>query len=188
MGILEILGLQGWTAAAPSTGETESVREIVARLGELPADRAHYVAAFAYVLGRVANADLHVSAVERERMERLVRELGDLDATQASLAVEIAAARVETFGATEDFLVTRELAETATRDQRRHVLDCLFAVSAADDSISGAEEAGIRQIASELGFSHREFVEARLAWSDQREVLRGLGPSGGDRQPDPVDR
>ena len=48
----------------------------------------------------------------------------------------------------------------------------MFAVSAADDSISTAEESQIRQIASELGFTHREFVEARLAYSEHREVLR----------------
>lgn len=182
MGILDLLGLR---VAAPgvAAGETDTVREIMARLGELPPARARFVAAFAYVLGRVAQADLHVSPAERQRMERLVRETGGLDATQAALVVEIAARRGEGFGATEDFLVTRELGEVATHQELRHILGCLFAVSAADDSISGAEEAVIRQISSELGFSHQEFIEARLAWSSQRDVLRGLpgrGPASGE--------
>ena len=54
----------------------------------------------------------------------------------------------------------------------------MFAVSAADESISTVEESQIRQIASELGFTHREFVVARLAWSDQREVMRRFRAGG----------
>jgi uncharacterized tellurite resistance protein B-like protein len=62
--------------------------------------------------------------------------------------------------------------------ERRELLDCLFAVSAADDSISSPEETQIRQIASELGFDLAELVAARSAWSGKREVLRGLKRPG----------
>jgi hypothetical protein len=48
-------------------------------------------------------------------------------------------------------------------------------VSAADETISSDEEAQIRQISSELGFSHAEFVNARLAYSARRTVLGGKG-------------
>ena len=48
--------------------------------------------------------------------------------------------RAQLAGGTENFLVTREFKEIATREQCRELLDCLFAVSAADDSISGVEE------------------------------------------------
>jgi hypothetical protein len=48
----------------------------------------------------------------------------------------------------------------------------VFAVSAVDDAITGEEENQIWQIASELGFSHREYIEARLAYSDKRTVFR----------------
>ena len=68
----------------------------------------------------------------------------------------------------------REFREISSPAERRQLLDCMFAVSAADDSISSAEESQIRQIASELGFTHREFVTARLAYSDQREVMRAF--------------
>ena len=60
---------------------------------------------------------------------------------------------------TENFLVTREFRAIATADQRRDLLDCLFAVSAVDESISSAEEAQVRQIASELGFEHPEYIQ-----------------------------
>lgn len=153
---------------------TDTVRRIAAELEALPPERARYVAAFAYVLSRVAHADLEISADETHEMEEIVRRLGHLPDDQAVLVVEIAKSQARLFGGTENFLVTRELAEMAEPEQKRELLDCLFAVSAADDSISSAEETQIRQIASELGFSHKEYVEARSAWSDKREVLRGL--------------
>ena len=70
--------------------------------------------------------------------------------------------------------MTRELRDLATREQCLELLDCLFAVSAADESISGVEETQIRQIASELGFTHSELVQARSAYNDKREILKGL--------------
>src|SRR4051812_50197158 len=49
-------------------GETESVHMIAAALGALPPARARYVAAFAYLLGRAANANLEVSESELGEM------------------------------------------------------------------------------------------------------------------------
>jgi uncharacterized tellurite resistance protein B-like protein len=177
MSILKMLGFapqDHGSRAGEREGETETVRKIVARLEALPPEQARFVAAFAYTLSRVAQADFDISADETRKMEEIVMEVGDLPEEQAVLAVGIAKSQARLFGGTENFLVTREFKEISTPQQRRRLLDCLFAVSAADDSISGAEEAQVRQIASELGFTHREFVDARSAWSDKRELLRGL--------------
>lgn len=175
MSILKLLGLQQ-DRNDEGPGETESVRKIVEKLESLDPKKARYVAAFAYILGRVANADLEISPTETRAMEETVQKVGDLPEDQAILVVQIAKSQHRLFGGTENFLVTREFLELSDPDQRKKLLDCLFAVSAADDSISGVEEAQIRQIASELGFSHRQFVEARAAYSDQREVLKPLRP------------
>jgi uncharacterized tellurite resistance protein B-like protein len=56
--------------------------------------------------------------------------------------------------------------------ERRQLLEWLFAVSAADDAISGEEDAQIRQIASELGVPHDEFIDVRMKWSEKRTVLK----------------
>jgi uncharacterized tellurite resistance protein B-like protein len=181
MSILEWLGLKGGggaAAAASSSGETDTVRKIVARLEELPAERARFVAAFAYTLSRVAHADLAISAEETAKMEEIVRRVGELPEEQAVLVVQIAKSQARLFGGTENFLVTREFKELSSPQERRQLLDCLFAVSAADDSISSAEEAQVRQISSELDFSHREYVEALSAWNDKREVLRRMRRPG----------
>ena len=181
MSILKTLfGMTDSTAHAASNagdtggGDTETVRRIVGELEALDADTARYLAAFAYVLGRVAHADLEISAEETAKMEEIVHGFGHLPEEQAILVVQIAKSQNRLFGGTENFLVTREFKEIASREQRETLLDCLFAVSAADDSISVAEEEEVRGIASELGFTHKEYVDSRARYSEYREVMKGL--------------
>ena len=152
-------------------GDTDTVRRIVGQLDAIEPQRARYLAAFAYVLGRVANADLDISDVETARMVDLVQRVGKLPEEQAVLVVAIAKSQNRLFGGTENFLVTREFRAVATDGERRELLDCLFAVAAADDAISAEEESQIWQIASELGFQHDEYVKVRLAYSDKRTVF-----------------
>jgi uncharacterized tellurite resistance protein B-like protein len=170
------MSLLGWlrTSAASSHehGDTETVRRIVGELDKLDPARARHVAAFAYVLSRVAGADLHISDVETARMVELVRRVGNLPEAQAVIVVEIAKNQNRLFGGTENFLVTREFREIASEDERRELLDCLFAVSAADDAITAEEEAQIWQIASELGFTHQDYLQVCLKYTDKRTVLR----------------
>jgi uncharacterized tellurite resistance protein B-like protein len=172
MGILHwLLGSESDPAVTDAAGESETVRKIVGRLEAMPPQKARFLAAFAYILGRVAHADRHFSGEETSAMEGIVRRFGDLPEEQAVLVVQIAKSQNRLFGGTENFLVTREFREISSHDERRQLLDCMFAVTS-------AEESQIRQIASELGFTHREYVKARLAYSDKREVLRPFRDEG----------
>jgi uncharacterized tellurite resistance protein B-like protein len=101
-----------------------------------------------------------------------VRDEGGLSEDQASLVVEIAKSRNLLFGGTENFLVSREFERMADRGQKMGLLRCLFAVSAADESISVAEDNEIRRIANELKLEHRDFIAARTAWRQHLAVLR----------------
>src|ERR671919_356810 len=82
--------------------------EVERALSDLEPARARYIACFAYILGRVARADHHVTPEESAEMERLVAERTGLPRSQAALAVQIATAHGLRHGGTEDFLVTRE--------------------------------------------------------------------------------
>jgi uncharacterized tellurite resistance protein B-like protein len=156
---------------AQSHGDTDTVRRIVGQLDALEPERARYLAAFAYVLSRVANADLHISDAETASMVELVKRVGNLPEEQAILVVAIAKSQSRLFGGTENFLVTREFRAVASEEQRRELLDCLFSVAAADEAISAEEEAQIWQIAGELGFTHAEYVTVRLRYSDKRTIF-----------------
>jgi uncharacterized tellurite resistance protein B-like protein len=171
------MSILDWLKSARPTdakghGDTDTVRRIVGELDRVDPSLARYLAAFAYMLSRVASADLGVSDVESEKMTEIVRRLGQLSDEQSVLVVELAKTQNRLFGGTEDFLVAREFRAIATDVQRHQMLDCLFAVAAADDEVSAEEEGQIRQIASELGFSHTEYVAARMAYSDKRSVFR----------------
>ncbi len=175
MSILKFLGVTPKTAAPDA--DTETVRRIVVQLEALEPHQARYLAAFAYILARVAYADEQVSDDETQRMEQIVTQFGGLTQAQSVLLVQIAKSQAGLFGGTEDFLVTRQFRDFSKLEERVQLLHCLFAVSAADDSISSVEEQHIREIASELGFSTNDFVAVRLQYSDKRAVLRNL-PGG----------
>ena len=76
MSLLRWLGLGG--GEGERTGETETVRRIATRLESLDPELARYLAAFAYVLARVAHADLSIDESEATEMERIVGTLAEL--------------------------------------------------------------------------------------------------------------
>ncbi|MFH1144313.1 MAG: TerB family tellurite resistance protein, partial [Candidatus Eisenbacteria bacterium] len=144
MSLLNLLGLAGDSASTQSPAPVSAtVREIVRELQALEPGAARYLAAFAYILSRAAHADLEISAAETRAMEEVVVRHGRLPAEQARLVVEIVKGRALLFASTEDFLVTREFKTISTVAQRIELLHCLFAVSAADDSITIVEEEAI---------------------------------------------
>jgi len=172
LSLLRFLGLGGH-GAQRAEGETETVRRITARLEQLDPERARFLAAFAYVMARVANADLRIADEEADAMCRIVAEVGGLDEGQASLVVEIAKTQERLLGGTEDYMVTREFRRISTREERGSLLECLYAVAAADGTISGPESAEILAIAEELGFTRAEALSLRSRYRDALPELRG---------------
>ena len=163
-------------ASADSAGndETATVRRIVARLEALPVAQRRFVAGFAYVLGRVANADLDISEDEVRLMEQNVMEVGNLPEPQAVLVVEIARNQAELYGGTEDYLVTREFARDATPEERERLLRCCFAVGAADRTITAAETAELDEIGQELGFTDAELRPIRAEYRDSMAAIQQM--------------
>ncbi len=170
MSILKFLGLQNQPEAAQ--GDTETVRRIAQELERLEPEQARYIAAFAFMLSRVAHSDLEISGEETRMMERIVTEIGGVPPEQAVIVVQIAKTQNRLFGATDNYLVSREFEKIASREQKMALLECLFAVSASDESVSVVEDREIRQIASELKLDHQDFIKVRSAFRDHLAVLK----------------
>jgi uncharacterized tellurite resistance protein B-like protein len=170
--IFDFLGLGNDPAKDRADGDTESVRRISASLERLEPDRAKYLAAFAYVLARVANADLDIDASETAEMERLLSVISDLSEAEIALAVEIAKSQSRLLGGTENYVVTREFRKISTQEQRGQLLQCLYAVAAADGTISTVESSEMVAIAEELGFTRAEANGLRSQYRDKLSVLQ----------------
>jgi uncharacterized tellurite resistance protein B-like protein len=152
--------------------ETETVRKITQALDKLDPGRAKFIASFAYLLGRIARADMNISAEETATMERIIMEHGAMPEEQAILVIQIAKTQNILFGGTENYLVSREFNSISSHEEKMILLDCMFAVAAADKSIATIEDNEISQIADELRIEHRDFISVRLKYREWLAVLK----------------
>lgn len=155
----------------PEQEEFAPLRGTLEALDHLEPERARYLGAFAYLLGRVAHADQHVSPEETAAMEALVREHGQLPPDQAMIVVQLAKTNNLLLGGTANFLVAREFSAVATYEQKLALMRCLFEVSATDEAISAAEEGEIHRIANELRINQPDLVALRVS---HRRYLPGV--------------
>ena len=146
----------------PDAPEHAPLRELLGTLEHLEPSRARHLARFAYLLGRVARADLQVSPEETRAMEALVVEEGALTAEQAIVVVGLAKSSNLLFGGTADFEVAREFAEAATHEEKLALARCLFRVASTDAAISMAEESEIHRIANHLKILPEDLTALRV--------------------------
>ncbi len=167
------------TTAETATGDTATVRRIVAKLEAMPPERARLVASAAYTLARAANADLDISADEIAIIEQELQARAGLDEATAVLVAEMAKLQAATVGGTEDYVVTREFANLATDEQKVAMVRACFVISAANGSISAEESSEVNQIANELGVPPETVNQIRADYHERlssvQEVRRVAG-------------
>ena len=149
----------------------EPLKDTLDALDQLEPGLARYLAAFAYLMGRVALADRSISPEETRAMESLVEEHGQLAHDQAALVVQLAKKSNVAFGATADFTVAREFSTLATYEQKLALVRCLFVTSAADGGISTTEEGEIHRIAQALRIDPPDLIALRVRFA---QFLPGL--------------
>jgi uncharacterized tellurite resistance protein B-like protein len=172
MSILDLIKQNFSTRREQQDTETVAIRKIIQSLDQLDQKRATFIAAFAYLLSRVAGADMHVSPEETRMMERIVMQQGGLPEQQAVIVVQMAKTQNRLFGGTENFLVTREFSTLARHEDKLRLLDCMYAIAAADKSISTVEDNEISQVADELRVEHHERIAIRSRYRDHLAVLK----------------
>ncbi|MDO5632155.1 MAG: TerB family tellurite resistance protein [Paracoccus sp. (in: a-proteobacteria)] len=127
--------------------------------------------AVAALLVRVARADDHYTAAERERIDRVLarrRGLNPEEATARRLAAEMIEAE-----APDTVRFTRLVKERIALDDRIGVIAAMWEVAYADNQRSAGEESLIRLVAGLLGVTDRESAVAR------QQVMARIGvPEG----------
>jgi uncharacterized tellurite resistance protein B-like protein len=105
-------------------------------------------------------------------MEHIIMDRGRLPEEQAILVVQMAKTQNILFGSTENFLVSREFKAASRHEERMALLDCLYAVAAAENLVSTVEDNEISQIADELRIEHADFISIRSKYRDRLAVLQ----------------
>ena len=156
-----------------TAGKTASVKQIAAALSSLPPARARFLAAFAYLLGRAAFANLSVSEAEKAEMKRLGSVAG-LDPDTTRLVVELALMQAGEFGATEDYLVTREFKAISTMEERLRLIRACFLVMAADDEVDANEAWLVNRVAEELDVERTDLNAIRAEFHERLSSVRSV--------------
>lgn len=166
-----------WLGVSRDTSDPDNrLGEIEAVLAPLGTERARHLACFAYILTRPARADHAVTDGEAKQMSEIVMRHAGVTETEAEAIVRIARDAARQSGGTEDFIITREFERTASREEKLHLLDCLFSIGAADQSILTVEDNEIRRVASELKLDHADYINVRRKHLEHLEVLRKRTP------------
>jgi uncharacterized tellurite resistance protein B-like protein len=152
---------------ADPTGDTATVRRIVAKLEAMPPEQARLIASAAYTLARAANADLDISDEETAAIERELQSNEALDEATAVLVTEMAKLQAKTVGGTEDYVVTREFKALADDAQRVAVVRACYAVMAANGTISAEETGTVNEIADELDIDEDVLRTIRADYHEQ---------------------
>jgi hypothetical protein len=71
------------------------------------------------------------------------------------------------------------LRDRASPEEKQALLHSLFAVAAADETITVPEEESIRQISRELLLTNDEYLGIRTAYSEKRAVMKREAPPPG---------
>ncbi len=172
MSLLRFLGIGGNTNGREN--EPASLVEISTQLDALPAEQARFVAAFSYLLARIAEADLKTDDAERAAMAHRLETFAEIDADQAKLLVTTAIHAASSNQASDDHLVARAFRDMSDEAERIRLLRCLYAVAAADENISGAEDNEIFEVANAIGVRRLDVVALRSEFKEYLGSLKAL--------------
>ena len=172
MSLLRFLGLGG--EGAGRDAEPASLVELGAMLESMEPAEGRLAAAFAYLLARVAGADLRTEASERAAIADRLTAFGHVEAETASVLAEAAVRAADAHGATDDHLVARAFHNMTDHAERIRLLRCLYAVAAADDTITTLEDNEIFEIATAIGVGRSDVIAVRSEWKQYLGTLRAL--------------
>lgn len=135
-------------------------------------ERLEYLAGFAGQLARVAEADDGISPAEAKLIAGQLCELARISDSEAKLIVDLLRKEFEVLRSVQSHVLNRAINAHATDTEKKQVIDCLYAVAAADDLVSDVEEQEIRRIAGALLVSHSELMNIRARYRDRIESLQ----------------
>lgn len=169
--LLAVLGLQT-DGTAPGTDGF--LHRLEAQLTRLSPERIQYLAGFAGELARVADVDAGISAAEASVITTQLSEHGHLTAAEADIVLDLLRHDLEVLHDLPSHTLNRAVNGFASPAEKEILIDCMYAVAAADDLVSDVEEREIRRIADALLVSHSAVMDIRARYRDRIEALQAM--------------
>jgi uncharacterized tellurite resistance protein B-like protein len=118
------------------------------------------------LMGLVAQADGEIEQPEMAEIRKQLQFHGSFDSDQLDVLMSIIAE--ESARGLDRARLIAEYAGNATFAQRVELLDLLFAVAAANGSLTYAELEELRGVSAALNLSHRQYIDAKIRARQQR--------------------
>ena len=136
--------------------------------------RAEFVAAFAGLLVRIAHVDAEISDAERTVLHDVIAEHAGLTAEESEAVADVVVTQATKLAGIDYSSLTATFNDLGSHDDKEHLVDCLYSIATADGCVTVPEDEEIRQVATTLLLSHKEFIAIRSRYKEQLAVIQSL--------------
>lgn len=165
-----------WLRRATDSEQVEGAEQIHAtlrrELAEMDEESLLVVSAIVGLLGAVAYADSDYSPVEQQRVQQELSRIEGLSHRGVEVVCEALKRHIVEVSTVQLPHYSRILRELADIELRLQVLEMLLALAAADQEITSPETNVIRQIATSMGLTQRDYNAAQQKYREHLSVLR----------------
>lgn len=124
------------------------------------ADEHRLQVATGALLVEMMRADLEVTAKERAVVVAALQSKFELTPEETSELIELAESEAD--DSIDHYQFTSLIKHGYSREQKRKVVEYLWAIAFADATVDKDEEYMVRKIADLVGVSHQEYIEVKL--------------------------
>jgi len=135
-------------------------------------DKIKLITGWAGLLGRVAYADMDFDEREIMKIRQILNDTHNLDEHSAGLVADLFIKKRTDLLSIEDHLYARMINDVATKNQKIELLEALYQIAAADDTIRESEDSTIRTISRDLHLSHTDFITVRRHLKNKLAVFQ----------------
>jgi uncharacterized tellurite resistance protein B-like protein len=172
MNLWKIFGIDKKTRSEdPELGELFDGMEAI--LQDVAENDIKYVTGFSGLLGKVAYADMEISEDEVAKMQSVLSSTLLLKDAQVGSIIEMLQKHSVQLCSIEDYRYVRMINEVCDNEQKMELIEAMFAVAAADETVSSEEDSAIYVVSKGIGLSHKDFVTVRARFKNYLEVLKG---------------
>ena len=131
-----------------------------------------FITGLSGLLGKVAFSDGEISKEEIDEIFKVLSKNCSLNEKLYQAVLSILQSHVPELLGIEDYRYLRIINDNCSRQQKLELLENLYLVAAANESISSDEDNSVAIISKGLKLTNDEFIEVRLKFKDKLDSLK----------------